>query len=142
MIANKPKPQLRKEGVDMRDGRVEFVEGKIKPLGDRIVVKPLQVELSTTIEAHWRGKTLRGEVIAVGPGEFPNVYNRDRSKVRKSNYFRRTEVKVGDIVELGGADIGGYAFPRIMLNGEEHLIASEKDVAGIHGKPERSAAAA
>jgi hypothetical protein len=40
-------------------------------------------------------------------------------------------VKVGDVVELGGLDIGGYRFPRCMLNGEEVLIASEKDVTGI-----------
>jgi co-chaperonin GroES (HSP10) len=139
MILDKPKPQIKQEGVDMRDGRVEWVDGNFKPLGDRMLVKPLKVELSTTIEAHWRGRTLRGQVVAVGPGEYPNIYNADRSKVRKSRVFRPTEVKVGDIVELGGIDIGGYAFPRIMYRGEEHVLASEKDVAGIHGSSANAA---
>jgi len=139
MILDKPKPQIKQEGVDMRDGRVEWVEGNFKPLGDRMLVKPLKVELSTTIEAHWRGRTLRGQVVAIGPGEYPNRYNSDRSKVWKSKVFRPTEVKVGDIVELGGIDIGGYAFTRIMYRGEEHILASEKDVAGIHGSDARAA---
>lgn len=139
MILSPPKPQIRQEGLDMRDGRVEWVDENIKPLGDRMIVRPLKVELSTTIEAHWRGRTLRGEVVAIGPGEFPNRYNSDRSKVWKSKVFRPTEVKVGDIVELGGLDIGGYAFPRIMYRGEEHIIASEKDVAGIHERKYRTA---
>lgn len=139
MIAS-PKQVLRKEGVDMREGAVNWVDGKIRPLRDLMVLKPITLELSTTIEAHWRGKHVRGEVIAIGPGEYPNIYNADRSKVRKSKVFRPTEVRVGDIVELGGIDIGGYAFPKLMLNGVEHFIASEKDVAGIWSHEQRKTA--
>jgi len=125
---------IESSGVDLRDGRVDYLNGQLVPLGDRIIVKPIKTELSLIIEAHARGRALRGLVVAVGPGEHPNKYNADRSQVRRSAHFRPTEVVVGDIVELGGNDIGGYAFPRVMLNGEEHLIACEKDVAGIHGR--------
>ena len=118
-------------GVDMRDAkRVDWIEGSLRMLGDRILVKPLELQLSNVVIAFHRGKTVRGEVVAVGPGEYPNKYNAERSKVWKSKVFRPTEVRVGDSVELGGLDIGGYAFPRIVLNGVEHLIASEKDVCG------------
>jgi co-chaperonin GroES (HSP10) len=131
VILGPKKETLIKEGVDMRDSRrVELVEGDLRMTGDRILVRPLDLKLSNVIIANWTGKTVRGEVVSVGPGEYPNRYNSDRSKVWKSKVFRPTEVRPGDIVELGGLDIGGYAFPRIMLNGEEHLIASEKDVCG------------
>ena len=118
-------------GVDMRDAkRVDWIEGSLRMLGDRILVKPIELQLSNVVIAFHRGKTVRGEVVAVGPGEYPNKYNAERSTVWKSKVFRPTEVRLGDLVELGGLDIGGYAFPRIVLNGVEHLIASEKDVCG------------
>lgn len=119
-------------GVDMRDAkREEWVEGSLRMLGDRILVKPIELKLSSIVIAFHRGKTVRGEVVAVGPGEYPNKFNAERSKVWKSKVFRATEVRVGDLVELGGLDIGGYAFPQIILNGIMHLIASEKDVCGF-----------
>ena len=125
-MANLP---IQKSGVELTRKSLDILSGNIRPLGDRIVVRPLPLKLSETIHAHWMGKAIRGEVIAVGPGEFPNRYNGDRSKVWKSKAFRKTEVKVGDIVELGGMELGGYQFPRYLLNGEEVIIASEKDVA-------------
>jgi len=131
---------IRHEGVDMRDAkRTDWVEGTLRMTGDRILVKPLDLKLSNVIIANWTGKTVRGEVVAVGPGEYPNRYNAERSKVWKSKVFRPTEVRVGDLVELGGLDIGGYAFPRIVLNGVEHLIASEKDVCGYERLGESAA---
>lgn len=83
------------------------------------------------ILAAWNGRTVRGEVLAIGPGEYPNIYNADRSTVRKSKRFRPTEIEPGQIVHLGGLDIGGYAFPRVQMNGEEVIICSEKDVCGV-----------
>jgi co-chaperonin GroES (HSP10) len=116
----------------MRDAkREEWVEGSLRMLGDRILVKPIELKLSRIVIAFHRGKTVRGEVVTVGPGEYPNKYNAERSKVWKSKVFRPTEIRAGDLVELGGLDIGGYVFPRIVLNGVEHLIASEKDVCGF-----------
>jgi chaperonin GroES len=42
----------------------------IRPLGDRVVVKPIEVPISTLIEVEGRpGETVMfGEVLAVGPG--------------------------------------------------------------------------
>ena len=140
MILGPKKQTLVKEGVDMREKRtIDMIEGTLKMMGDRILVRPLDLKLSKVIIANWTGKTVRGEVVAVGPGEYPNRFNSDRSRVRKSKAFRPTEVRPGDIVELGGLDIGGYAFPRIVLNGVEHLIASEKDVCGYERPSERIA---
>jgi co-chaperonin GroES (HSP10) len=112
---------------------------RLRPLRDQIVVKVLPLKLSETIEAEWKGKPVRGTVIACGPGRFPNIYKtgkrdgRDYRTVRESTQFRKTEVKVGDIVELGGQEIGGYLFTRIDINGEECVLCSEQDVAIVHG---------
>jgi co-chaperonin GroES (HSP10) len=122
---------LTQSGVRLERKSVDVVTGALKPRGDRIVVRPLPLKLSTVIEAAWSGKTVRGEVMAVGPGEYPNIYNADRSKVRRSAVFKPTEVKVGQVVHLGGMENGGYSFPEVLLNGETVLIASEKDVCGI-----------
>jgi co-chaperonin GroES (HSP10) len=113
-------------GVELTRKSLDFVEGSLRPLGDRIIVKPMPLKLSATLITDYQGKYARGMVVAVGPGEYPNVYNENRSKRRPLKAFRKTEVKVGDIVELGS-----YTFPEVMLNGERHLIASEKDVCGI-----------
>jgi co-chaperonin GroES (HSP10) len=122
---------LTQSGVRLDRKSVDVVTGTMRPMGDRIVVRPLPLLLSKVIEAAWSGKTVRGEVLAVGPGEYPNVYNRDRSKVHRSMTFRPTEVKVGQVVHLGGMENGGYSFPEVMLNGETVIIASEKDICGI-----------
>lgn len=119
-------------GVELTRKSLDFVNGTVRPLGDRILVKPLPLKLSTLIEAAWKGKTVRGTVVAVGPGEYPNKYNKDRSKVWKSRIFRKTEVKVGDEVELGGMEIGGYEFVKLIVNGVEMVLCSEKDVAAVH----------
>ena len=124
--------KLEKSGVEMNPERMEFMEGEVRLLGDRMLVRPLNPIQSTILETTWKGKPVRGEVLAIGPGEYPNIYNADRSKVRRSKVFRPTEVKVGDIVELGGFDMGGYMFPKVMYRGEQCVIATEKDVCGVH----------
>ena len=111
---------------------LDFVQGTIRPLRDGLVIRPMDVKLSHLILAARQG-SFRGEVLAAGPGEYPNVYNADRSKVRRSKTFKPTEVKCGDIVELGGQEHEtGYDFPRITLNGEEVILATEKDVCGVY----------
>lgn len=127
-------PQKIREvsGTDINAKRLECVNGQLRLLGDRIAVRPSPVVLSKILIAEKQG-SFRGIVVAVGKGEYPNRYNRDRSKVWKSKHFRKTEVKVGDLVELGGLEhSNGYAFAKILLNGEETIICSEKDVAAVH----------
>jgi len=92
---------------------------------------------SATLEIEWRGEGLRGQVVAVGPGTYPNVHSRfhkdgkEVRTVRKLKAFRPTEVKVGDIVELGGAEIGGYLWQHVYIDGKDHIVCREQDVCGI-----------
>ena len=123
--------QVQKSGIELGRKSLDVVTGTLKPTGDKIVVKPLPLNLSPLIAATFKGKTVRGEILAVGPGHYPWNYNHDRSKRWESKQFRKTEVKVGQVVHLGGLENGGYTFPEVMLNGEMVIIASEKDVCGI-----------
>ena len=107
---------------------------RIRPLRDQIILEPLPYEPSKIIEVVYRGKTLRGKVKAVGPGCYRKIYNGpkgQRSKTWDSKYFTPTEVKVGDIVELGGIEIQGYLHPTILWGGKEHVVCREQDVAII-----------
>lgn len=113
---------------------------QLRPLRDQIVVKVLPLKLSDTIIANWQGKAVRGIVVATGPGRYPNLYTsgrkdgKDTRSVRESAHFRATEVKVGQVVQLGGMEIQGYLFQRLYIEGEEHILCSEQDIAGIeHG---------
>lgn len=116
---------------------------RLRPLRDQIVVKPLAWEPSKTIQiAGDTRKPLRGTVVAVGPGTYPWKYKtevvltkdgvrRDRTERRESKVFRKTQVKVGDIVELGGLEIGGYRFQQVVMDNAVHVICREEDVTGI-----------
>lgn len=113
----------------------EVVNGTLRMTSDRILLKPLDWDASKTLIAIRHGRPVRGEVIAVGPGHHPLKYKAN-AKGRKglmdySKYFRPTEVKPGDIVELGGLnqyDGQGYQFTEVIYNGEPHLICQERDV--------------
>jgi co-chaperonin GroES (HSP10) len=121
-------------GVRLERKTYDFIETeeRIRPLRDYIVVKPLEWNPSRTIQiAGNTRRTLRGTVVAVGPGCYPKVYNRDRSKCWLSKAFRRTQVRAGDVVELGGLEIDGYSFPTISIGNETHIICREEDVCGV-----------
>lgn len=107
-------------------------EAKIRPLRDHIIVKPLDWEPSKIIAlAGSQRKTLRGIVVAVGPGTRPWRYNKDRSKRWESKAFRPCDTKVGDVIELGGLEINGYSFTEFLWGTERHLICREEDVCGV-----------
>jgi co-chaperonin GroES (HSP10) len=124
-------------GVRVHDKSLNFVSGQIKPMREKIIVRPLPPALSQTIAADWNGEAVRGEVIAVGPGTHPNIHEKGTKdgkpwrRVRQLKAFRPCDVQVGDIVHLGGMEIGGYLWPHIMINGEDMIICSEQDVCGI-----------
>lgn len=107
----------------------------IRPLRDQIVVEPLDVIHSRYIIVAERTKPLRGKVLAVGPGHYPKQYDHPEKHKRKRMWegkrFQPTEVKVGDIVELGGSEIGGYAFEQFQWGSRRVLICREADVAGV-----------
>jgi co-chaperonin GroES (HSP10) len=110
-------------------------EAKLRPLRDQIIVEPLPVVLSKTIVTVENTKPLRGIVKAAGPGCYPKMYDHPdkhrRTKMWDSEVFRPTQVKVGDVVELGGYEHRGYAFQTLMWGDTMHVICREEDVSCI-----------
>lgn len=125
-------------GVAVDRRSLDLVPGQsLRPLRDHIIVKPLEWRPSALIRiAGDTRKPLRGVVVAVGPGCHPWRYSADRSKRWQSKSFRKTEVRVGDEVELGSLPddalgITGYAFPQVLIGNEVHLVCREEDVCAI-----------
>lgn len=107
---------------------------KIRPLRDHIVLEPLNWEPSKILEVVWQGKILRGRVLAVGPGTYPKKYDGPKGKRTKtwdSKAFLPCDLKVGDVVELGGLEIRGYLFTTVMWGHREVVICREADVAMV-----------
>ena len=92
---------------------------KIRPLGDRVVVKPIQKEEVTksgiVLPDTAKEKPQRGQVVAVGPGRLTDDGKR-----------LPMEVKVGDEVLFAK-----YAGTELKIDDEEYLILSEKDILAI-----------
>jgi len=97
-------------------------EIKLKPLGDRVVVKPAAAEEKTAggiiLPDTAKEKPVEGNVVAVGTG-----------KVADDGKAIKMEVKVGDRVLYGK-----YSGTEVTINGEEYLIMRESDIFGILGK--------
>ena len=91
---------------------------KIRPLGDRVVVRPIEAEAKTAggivIPDTAREKSLRGEVLAVGPGR------RDKKGERVA-----IDLKVGDEVLFDR-----YAGAKITVSGQDLLILREDEILG------------
>ena len=94
----------------------------IKPLEDRIVVKPLDAEQTTAsgliIPDTAKEKPQEGEVVAVGPGRF-NEDGDERIPM---------DVSVGDKVIYSK-----YGGTEVKYGGDEFLILSARDVLAIVG---------
>ena len=126
-------------GVRLGDKAPNFIAPweEVRPLRDQIIVKTHPPQWSPLLEIAWRGEATRGTVVAVGPGCYPNIHERGNKdgkpyrKVRQSRQFRKTEVNVGDTVELGGTEIGGYLWTHCNIGGEDHIICREQDVCGV-----------
>lgn len=110
----------------------------VRMTGDRILLKPLDWEPSKIISVVRKGRPLRGQVMAIGPGMHPIKYKPHPDGKRRiasySKHFRKTEVKVGDVVELGGLNIfdgQGYEFPQVVVGNETMLVITERDVAAV-----------
>lgn len=92
----------------------------LKPLGDRVVVKPLTAEQVTksgiiipdTVE---REKKEQGEVIAVGPG-----------RMNDKNERIAMDIKKGDRVLFGK-----YAGEDVEIDDVEYKVLKEEDVLAI-----------
>jgi chaperonin GroES len=93
----------------------------LKPLGDRLVVKPQDEEESRTasglvIPDTAKEKPQLGEVMAVGPGEF-----KDGERIP-------VDVNVGDVVFYSK-----YGGTEVKHNNEDLLILSSRDVLAVLG---------
>jgi chaperonin GroES len=91
----------------------------VKPLADRILVKPLEAEEKTKggiiIPDNAKEKPQKGEVIAVGPG-----------KIADNGQKIAMELKKGDNVLYGK-----YSGTEVTIDGKEYLIVKESDVFAI-----------
>ena len=92
---------------------------KLKPLGDRLVVKVLTREEKTrggiVLPDTAKEKPTEGEVVAVGTG-----------KILDNGQKQPVEVKVGDRIIFSK-----YAGTEVTVDGEELVIFSERDVLAI-----------
>jgi chaperonin GroES len=92
---------------------------KIKPLADRVVIKPSEAEEKSRggiiLPDTAKEKPVVGEVVAVGPG-----------KVTDDGKTVKPEVKVGDKVLYGK-----YSGTEVTIEGEEFLIMREADIFAI-----------
>jgi len=94
---------------------------KIKPLGDKIVVKRLEAEAKTVggivLPDTAQEKPQRGKVVAVGDG-----------RLLESGKLAKPALKKGDQVVFTS-----YAGTEIKMDGKELLIMSESDVLAVVG---------
>ena|SRR6266567_8250423 len=92
---------------------------KLRPLGDRVVVKALSSETVTksgiVLPDTAKEKPQKGEILAVGPG-----------KVLDNGKRTTLEVKAGQQVLFAK-----YAGTEVKIDGEEYLILRESDIMGI-----------
>ena len=92
---------------------------QLKPLGDRLVVRPSEREEMTksgiVLPDTAKEKPQEGTILAIGPGAFDN----DGKRIAM-------DVKVGQKVLYGK-----YAGTEFKIDGDEYLIVSQKDILAI-----------
>ncbi len=91
----------------------------VKPLEDRILIKPIEAETQTAsgifLPESATEKPMQGEVIATGPG-----------KLLENGQRAEPAVKTGDVVVYGK-----YSGTEIEIKGESHLIVRESELLGL-----------
>jgi chaperonin GroES len=92
---------------------------KLKPLADRVVVKPAEAEEKTksgiVLPDAAKEKPTRGKVVAAGPGRLD-----DNGKAMPLS------VKAGDTVIYGK-----YSGTEVEVNGEKFVIVRESELFGV-----------
>ncbi len=93
----------------------------IKPMEDRVLVKPIESESKTAsgifLPESAKEKPVRGQVVAMGPGKLLDNGNRAQMSVKK-----------GDTVVYGK-----YAGTEVELKGDKFLILRESELLGVIG---------
>ncbi|MBL9030922.1 MAG: co-chaperone GroES [Phycisphaerae bacterium] len=91
----------------------------VKPLEDRVLVKPVESESKTAsgiyLPESAKERPVRGKVVSVGPGK--RLDNGKRAQL---------SVKVGDTVVYGK-----YAGTEVEIKGDKHLILKETELLGV-----------
>jgi chaperonin GroES len=91
----------------------------VKPLADRVLVRPLDAEEKTAgglfIPDNAKEKPQKGEIVAVGPG-----------KIADSGAKIEMTLKKGDKVLYGK-----YSGTEVSIDGEEFLFMKESDVLAV-----------
>jgi len=91
----------------------------VKPLDDRVVVKPTEADTMTAsglyLPESAKERPVHGKVVAVGPG-----------KKLDSGERARMNVKKGDTVVYSR-----YAGTEVEIKGADHLIMRESDLLGV-----------
>lgn len=91
----------------------------VKPLEDRILIKPAEAETKTASGIYLpetsKEKPVRGKVVSAGPG-----------KLLENGKRAQLSVKVGDTVVFGK-----YAGTEVEIKGDKHLIMRETELLGV-----------
>lgn len=91
----------------------------VKPLEDRVLVKPIEADTKTASGLYLpeasKEKPVKGEVVAVGPGK--RLENGKRGEM---------SIKVGDTVVYGK-----YAGTEVEIKNIKHLIMRETELLGV-----------
>lgn len=92
---------------------------KLKPLGDRVIVKPSEAEEQTksglVIPDTAKEKPQKGEVVAVGEG-----------KLQEDGTRQPIDVAVGDVVIYGK-----YSGQDVKVDGDEYMILKADEIYAV-----------
>ncbi|MBM4026330.1 MAG: co-chaperone GroES [Planctomycetes bacterium] len=92
---------------------------KIRPLGDKVLVKRVEAEAKTAggivLPDTAKEKPQRGEVVSVGEG-----------RTLENGTRREVQVKKGDVVLFTS-----YAGTEVKIDGKEYLIMDESDIMAV-----------
>jgi len=91
----------------------------LRPLRDRIVVRPIERVKSQVIDVIMEELPNIGEVLAVGPGE-----------IDKKGRLIPNPIEIGQRIRFGGME-DYLSYPRFEDDGEELIVMSWKDVCFI-----------
>lgn len=91
----------------------------VKPLEDRVLVKPVEAETKTASGIYLpetaKEKPVRGTIVATGPG-----------KLMENGKRAQMSVKNGDTVVYGK-----YSGTEVEIKGQKHLIIRETELLGV-----------
>ncbi|RLV60906.1 co-chaperone GroES [Parashewanella curva] len=93
---------------------------KFRPLHDRVIIEPLEVESKSAggivLTGSAAEKSSRGKVLAIGKG-----------RILENGTVQPLDVEVGDIVIFNE----GYGVKKEKMDGKEVLILSESDILAV-----------